>query len=87
MLVAQSCQTLCDPVDCSPPGSSVNEILQAGILEWVVFPFPRGLPDPGINPGSPTLWADSLLSEPTGEPLFLVPQNPSQTGEGPLFIM
>ena len=32
--VAQSCLTLCDPVDCSPPGSSVHGILQARILEW-----------------------------------------------------
>ena len=33
--VAQSCPTLCDPVDCSPPGSSVHGILQARVLEWV----------------------------------------------------
>ena len=33
--VAQSCLTLCDPMDCSLPGSSVHEILQARILEWV----------------------------------------------------
>ena len=41
-LVAQSCLTLCDPVDCSPPGSSVHEILQARILERVSRPFSRG---------------------------------------------
>ena len=40
--VAQSCLTLCDPVDCSPPGSSVHGILQARILEWVVISFSRG---------------------------------------------
>ena len=34
---AQSCPTLCDPVDCSLPGSSVHGILQAGILEWVAI--------------------------------------------------
>ena len=39
---AQSCPTLCDPMDCSPPGSSVHGILQARILEWVAFPFSRG---------------------------------------------
>ena len=39
--VAQSCLTLCDPVDCSPPGSSVHGILQARILEWVVMLFFR----------------------------------------------
>ena len=38
----QSCLTLCDPTDCSPPGSSVPGILQARILEWVARPFPRG---------------------------------------------
>ena len=40
-LVAQLCLTLCDPIDCSPPGSSVHGILQAGILEWVAISFPR----------------------------------------------
>ena len=40
--VAQSCPTLCNPVDCSPPGSSVQGILQAQILEWVAIPFSRG---------------------------------------------
>ena len=45
--VAQSCPTLCDPVDCSPPGSSVRGIFQAGILERVVIPFSRGSSRPG----------------------------------------
>ena len=40
--VAQSCPTLCDTVDCSPPGSSVHGILQARILEWVAISFSRG---------------------------------------------
>ena len=40
--VTQSCPTFCDPIDCSPPGSSVHEILQARILEWVAMPFSRG---------------------------------------------
>ena len=42
VLVIQSCPTLCDPVDCSPPGSSVHEILQARILEWGAILFSRG---------------------------------------------
>ena len=42
VLVAQSCPTLCSPMDCSPPGSSVHGILQARILEWVAAPFSRG---------------------------------------------
>ena len=40
--VAQLCPTLCNPVDCSPPGSSVHGILQARILEWVAISFSRG---------------------------------------------
>ena len=42
VLVAQSCLTLCDPVGCSSPGSSVHGISQARILEWVAIPFSRG---------------------------------------------
>ena len=40
--VTQSCLTLCDPMDCSPPGSSVHGILQARILEWVAISYFRG---------------------------------------------
>ena len=39
----QSCLTLCDPMDCSPPGSPVREIFQARMLEWVTISFPRGI--------------------------------------------
>ena len=39
VLVTQSCPTLCDPMECSPPGSSVQEILQARILEWLAISF------------------------------------------------
>ena len=39
VLVSQSCLTLCDPMDCSPPGSPVHRILQARTLEWVAIPF------------------------------------------------
>ena len=46
MLVAQSCLTLCDPKDCSPPGSSVCGILQVRILEWVAFPSSGGSSPP-----------------------------------------
>ena len=109
----QSCPTLCDPIDGSPPGSLVPGILQARTLEWVAiffskawkwkvkvkslsrvrlfsnpwtatyqapppvgfsrqeywsgvpFPSPGDLPDPGIEPGSPTLQTDPLASEPS----------------------
>jgi len=40
--VAQSCPTLCDPMDCRPPGSSIHMILQAKILKWVAICFSRG---------------------------------------------
>ena len=46
VLVAQSCLTLCDPMDCSPLGSSVHGILQARILEWVAISFSRGSSQP-----------------------------------------
>ena len=42
-----------DPLDCSLPGSSVHEISQAGILEWVAISFSRGSSDPGLEPMSP----------------------------------
>ena len=52
LLVIPSCLTLCNPTDCSPPGSSVYEILQARILEWVAVPFSRGIfLCQGLNPG------------------------------------
>ena len=64
--VTQLCVTLCNPMDCSPPGSSVHGILQARILEWVAISSPGNLPNPGIEFRSPTMQADSLLSEPQG---------------------
>ena len=51
-IVALSCLTLCDPMDYSPPDSSVHGILQARILEWVAMPPPGDLPDPEIEPVS-----------------------------------
>ena len=59
--------TLCNPMHCSPLGSSVHGIFQARIMEWVAMPsLPGDLPDSGIELGSP-LRADSLLSEPPGK--------------------
>ena len=52
VIAAQSCLTLCDPMDCGLPGSSVYGILQARILEWVAMPSSRGIfPTQGSNPG------------------------------------
>ena len=50
---AQLCPTLCNPLDCSLPGSSVYEIFQARISEWIAVPPPGDLPDPEIEPTSP----------------------------------
>ena len=46
VLAALSCLTLCDPMNCCSPGSSVHGILQPRILEWVAFPFSRGYSQP-----------------------------------------
>ena len=52
VLVAQWCPTLWDPMDCNLPGSSVQGILQARILEWVTIPFSRRIfPTQGLNQG------------------------------------
>ena len=48
-------------MDCSPPGSSVQGILQARILEWVAIPFPRDLPDPGIEHQSPVSYIAGIF--------------------------
>ena len=52
----------------NPPGSSVYGFLQARILSGLPFPSPEDLPDPGLEPGSPTLQADSSPSEPAEKP-------------------
>ena len=62
--VAKLCLTLCEPTDCSPPGSAVHGILQARILEWVTIPSSRRSSQ-SKNP----LQVDYLLSEPPGKSL------------------
>ena len=63
----QSCPPQTDPVDCSPPGSSVQRILQAGILEWAALPSSRGSSRPGdrtpVSLSLLHLWAGSLPPE------------------------
>ena len=49
---AKWCPTLCNPMDYSPPASSVHGILQARTLEWVAIPSPGDLLDPGIKPSA-----------------------------------
>ena len=68
-LVTQSCLTLCDLTDRSPPGSSVHGISQARILEWVAISPPGDLTDSGIKPEyrvSPALACRFFTTEPPG---------------------
>ena len=70
-LCAQSCLTLCDPMNCSPPGSSVHEISQARILEWVTISSSRGSSWP--RDWTQVSWqADSLLLAPGGRTSHLL---------------
>ena len=69
MLIIQLCLSLCNPMDGSLPGFSVHEILPARILEWVAFPSPGYLPNPGIKPDSPTLQVDYLPLSHWGSPM------------------
>ena len=67
--VAQTCPALCDPIDCSPPGFSM-EFSRHEYWSGLPFPSPEeDLPDPGIEPGSAALQADALPSEPPGKPI------------------
>ena len=68
MKVAQSCLTLCNPLNCSQPDSSVHGILQTRILEWIAVPFSRESFQPRDRTQVSTLQADPLLSEPPGKP-------------------
>ena len=85
-LVAQSCPTLCDPMDCSPPGSSVHGILQARILEWVAIALLQGIfLTQGSNPG--LLHSRQILyhlSYPGKPYLFIRHRNSFCKGQGSL---
>ena len=69
VLVVQSCMTLCDPMDFSPPGSSVHGISRQEYWSGLPFPSPGDLPDPGIEPVSPALAGGFFTTEPPGKPL------------------
>ena len=71
---SQSCPTLCDPIDYA-----VHGVLQARILEWVAFPSPGDLPNPGIEPRSPASQVGSLPAEAQGKP--------KNTGVGSLCLL
>ena len=78
-LVAQSCPTLFDPMDCTPPASSVHGVLQARIQEGLPCPPPGDLPNPGAELRSFALQADSLPTVPPGKP--------KNTGVGSLSLL
>ena len=68
LLFSHWCPPLCDPMSCSPPGSSVHGISQARVLEWAAIPSSRDLPDPGTEPVSPALAGGFFAAEPPGKP-------------------
>ena len=72
---AQSCSTLYNPMDCSPPGSSAHGILQARILSGLLCPFPGDLPDLGTKPislVSPTLAGGIFATESPQKPICIL---------------
>ena len=81
--VTQSCPNLCSPMDCSPSGTSVHEILPARILEWVAISFPRGSSQPKDRAQVSCIAGRFFINGATREAPFyahIVPQNaiPSQ---------
>ena len=71
-LVAQSRLTLCDPVDCTPPGSSAHGISQARVLEWVAISFSRGSSQPRDQTQLSCSAGGFLTTEPPGNPQMYV---------------
>ena len=67
VLVAWLCPTLCDPMDYSPPGFSSMEFSREEYWSGLAFHSPGDPPDPGTEPRSPELQADSLPNEPPGK--------------------
>ena len=80
-MVLQLCLTLCDPKDHNLPGSSVHGIFQQEYWRGLSLSSPGHLPNPGIEPGSPALQADSLPSEPAGKQIlkFLITRKETVT--------
>ena len=78
-LVAQSCLSLCCPMDCSLPGFSAHGDSPGKNWSGLPCPPPGHLSNPGIEPRSPTLWAESLPSEPLEKPM--------NTGVGSLSLL
>ena len=71
VLVTELCPTLCDPVNYSPPGSSVHGTSQARILKWIAICFSRDIPEPGIESEPPALTGRFFTTlVPCGKPHF-----------------
>ena len=69
--VIQSCLTLCDPMDCSPPGSSVHGIIPVRILEWTAMPSSRGSSQPRDRTQSPALAGGLFTVWATWEAIYI----------------
>ena len=67
-LVTKLYSTLCNPMNCSLPGSSVHRTFLAGILEWVAISLSRGSSPPRMDPTSPALAGGFFTTEPSGKP-------------------
>ena len=67
LLFAKLCLTLCDPMDYSPPGSSVHEIVQARILKWVAISYSRG-----SSQARSALTGLFFITEPRRKPFLLL---------------
>ena len=70
--VAQSCPTLCDPMDCSLPGTSVHGIFQAIVLEWIAISFSRGSSQPRDQTRVSHIVDRHFTIWPTSEEFFLI---------------
>ena len=79
-LLTKLCLSLCNPMGCSLPDSSVHGISQARILEWISIPFSRDLPDPGIEPASPALAGRFFTTEPPRKPPGDIPTHKRNKG-------
>ena len=66
--VTQLCPILCEPMGCRLPGSPRCGIFQAGVLEWLPFPPPKDLPNPGLEPAYPALAGRFFTEVPPGKP-------------------
>ena len=87
----QSCPTLWDPMDSSPPGSSVHVMLQARILEWIAMPFSSDLPNSGQGSKPYLLWLlhRQVGSLPLTSPIHLLdkPQNKTSLSPGEFMVV